>query len=229
MGEGGWFQRSNYEANYRTFTSHKMANIFLVFHMLLLFYSPKGSWNNSAKYEKLRKYLSYCTRNRVITNAYFSIIDLINWIVQQKCEDLCHESPWELELKKITLWPLFMDGVRDPLQGVSLLFTIKSPGAPGTHLIDLERIKGWVDLGTTQWFWTQDPWDFAQGRVARWLQASDFTREYLSGLKCYFGICTLPFQTPVGAWLGIMTQPHYKAPSDIHFEVEMKTQWLTTA
>ena len=29
-----------------------MPNIFLVSHILLLFHSPKGSWNNSAKYEK---------------------------------------------------------------------------------------------------------------------------------------------------------------------------------
>ena len=47
-----------------------MANIFLVPHILLLFYSPKGSWNKSGKYEKLGKYWSYCTRNRAITNAY---------------------------------------------------------------------------------------------------------------------------------------------------------------
>ena len=48
-----------------------MANIFLVSHILLLFHSPKGLWNKSAKYKKLGKYWSYCTRNRAITNAYF--------------------------------------------------------------------------------------------------------------------------------------------------------------
>ena len=47
-----------------------MANIFLVSHILLLFHSPKGSWNKSAKYEKLGKYWPYCTPNRAITNAY---------------------------------------------------------------------------------------------------------------------------------------------------------------
>ena len=41
-----------------------MANIFLVSHILLLFHLPKGSWNKSAKYEKLREYWSYSTRNR---------------------------------------------------------------------------------------------------------------------------------------------------------------------
>ena len=40
-----------------------------------------------------------------------------------------------------------MDGVQLPE-----LFTTKFPGTPGTHLIDLRRMKGWVDLGATQWF-----------------------------------------------------------------------------
>ena len=30
----------------------------------------------------------------------------------------------------------------EPLQGGSLLFTTKFPKIPGTHLIDLERMKG---------------------------------------------------------------------------------------
>ena len=45
----------------------------------------------------------------------------------------------------------------EPLWGDSLLFTNKFPEICGTHFIDLERMKGWVDLGATQWFWTQDP------------------------------------------------------------------------
>ena len=45
-----------------------------------------------------------------------------------------------------------------PLRGGSLFFTTKFPDIPGTHFIDLGRMKGWVDLGATQWFWTQDPW-----------------------------------------------------------------------
>ena len=28
-----------------------------------------------------------------------------------------------------------------------LLFSTKTPGVPGTHLIDIRRMKGWVDLG----------------------------------------------------------------------------------
>ena len=42
----------------------------------------------------------------------------------------------------------------EPLWGGSLLFTTKFPEIPGTHLINLGRVKGWVDLGATQWFWT---------------------------------------------------------------------------
>ena len=40
----------------------------------------------------------------------------------------------------------------EPLQGGSLLFTTKFPEIPGTHFIDLGRIKGCVDPGATQWF-----------------------------------------------------------------------------
>ena len=40
----------------------------------------------------------------------------------------------------------------------SLLFTTKFPEISGSHLIDLGRIKGWVDLRATQKFWTQDFW-----------------------------------------------------------------------
>ena len=40
----------------------------------------------------------------------------------------------------------------EPLQGDTLLFTTKSSGVPGAHLIDLKRMKGRVNLGATQWF-----------------------------------------------------------------------------
>ena len=39
-----------------------------------------------------------------------------------------------------------------PLRGGSLLFTTKFPEIPGTHFVDRGRMKGWVDLGATQWF-----------------------------------------------------------------------------
>ena len=40
----------------------------------------------------------------------------------------------------------------EPLQGDSLLFTIKLPGVPGTQLVYLGRMKGRVGLEATQWF-----------------------------------------------------------------------------
>ena len=46
----------------------------------------------------------------------------------------------------------------EPLRGDSFLFTFQFPEVSGTQLIDLERMKGWVDLANTQWFWTEDPW-----------------------------------------------------------------------
>ena len=44
----------------------------------------------------------------------------------------------------------------EPLQGGSLLFTTKFPEIPGTHFIDLRKMKGWIDLWATHWFWTWD-------------------------------------------------------------------------
>ena len=69
----------------------------------------------------------------------------------------------ELEGKKKTnfMAPLYGWGsTASRLQsrrGGSLLFTIQFPEIPGTHFINLGSIKGWVDLGATQWFWTRDP------------------------------------------------------------------------
>ena len=39
-----------------------------------------------------------------------------------------------------------------PLRGDGLRFTIQFPGVRGTQMIHLRRMKGCVDLGTTQWF-----------------------------------------------------------------------------
>ena len=46
----------------------------------------------------------------------------------------------------------------EPLLGGSLIFTSQSPENPGTHLIDLGRMKRWVDLEATRVFLTRDPW-----------------------------------------------------------------------
>ena len=35
----------------------------------------------------------------------------------------------------------------EPLRGGSLLYNTKSPEIPGTHFINLGKMKDWVDLG----------------------------------------------------------------------------------
>ena len=70
---------------------------------------------------------------------------------------------WKLQKKKKNFMVPFYGwgstGSRlEPLWGGSLLFTTKFPEIPGTHFINLGRMKGWVNLGATQWFWTQNPW-----------------------------------------------------------------------
>ena len=61
-----------------------------------------------------------------------------------------------------TLWSLYRwvstASRLEPLRGGSLLFTTKFPETSGTYFTNLGRMKGWVDLATTQWFWTRDPW-----------------------------------------------------------------------
>ena len=69
------------------------------------------------------------------------------------------------ETRKKTLWPLFYGwgstaSRLKPLWGGSLLFVTKFPETSGTHFIDLGRMKCWLDLGATQWFWTRDPWNW---------------------------------------------------------------------
>ena len=51
------------------------------------------------------------------------------------------------DLKKKNLWPIFMDG-NQLFQGYRA----------NTTRQNLRRMKGWVDLGASQWFWTRDPW-----------------------------------------------------------------------
>ena len=45
-----------------------------------------------------------------------------------------------------------MDGVQ------FLLFNTQSLELPGAHLVNLRRKNGWVDLGATQQFSSQDAW-----------------------------------------------------------------------
>ena len=67
------------------------------------------------------------------------------YVIYKYCNGLFQRF---LQIKKNKLYdPFLWIGfnylkVTVPLQGDSLPFTTKSPGVPGTHLIDLGRIKG---------------------------------------------------------------------------------------
>ena len=50
-----------------------------------------------------------------------------------------HENKLLAKFSKKTLWPFLMDGVQ---LHHGLLFATKFPEIPGTHLIDLGRMKG---------------------------------------------------------------------------------------
>ena len=56
------------------FDFHNRTNIFLISYILLLFHLAKGSWNKLTKYEKIGKYLSYCT----VQGTKFSIKDFLS-------------------------------------------------------------------------------------------------------------------------------------------------------
>ena len=53
--------------------------------------------------------------------------------------------------------PLHLKAI-EPLQAESLPFAIQFQGVSGTQLINLGRMKDWVDLAVAQWFWAQGPW-----------------------------------------------------------------------
>ena len=48
-------------------------------------------------------------------------------------------------------------GLVGPVKQKIKLHSPKFPEIPDTNFIDLGRMKGWVDLGVTQWFSTRDP------------------------------------------------------------------------
>ena len=77
-------------------------------------------------------YLSYLSSKRWEILLKYGFI---KW--DRKTKYLIHD-----EIK--TLWRLVSQGYRD-----SLLFTIQFLGVPGTQLINLGRMKNWVDLAAT--------------------------------------------------------------------------------
>ena len=108
----------------------------------------------------------------LITFFFFDIKDLIYTYVKSVTRCCSNDIPWiawicscEMLLwtfKKTFMAPFYGWGSTasrlEPIRGASLPFTTKSPETPGTHFINNRRMKGWVNLGATQWFWTRDPW-----------------------------------------------------------------------
>ena len=65
-------------------------------YKLVIERSPRGSWNESAKYEKLGKYGSNCTRNRV-TNKYIPTFTRA-WRIKLLVIIMKIITSWETEL-----------------------------------------------------------------------------------------------------------------------------------
>ena len=74
----------------------------------------------------------------------------------------CFDGDYKHITKKKLMAPFYWWGSTasglEPLRGGSLLFTTKFPTISGTHFTDLGRMKGVVDPGAAQWFWTRDHW-----------------------------------------------------------------------
>ena len=78
----------------------------------------------------------------------------------------------------------------EPLQGGSLLFTTWFTEISDSHLIDLGRMKGSVELGATQWFWTRDP-GLAIQRLNHLAIATTYIR-YVMAKKLFKLACRIP-------------------------------------
>ena len=117
-----------------------------------------------------------------------------------------------------------------PVRGGSLLFTSKLPHIPGTHFTELRSMKGWVDLGATQWFWTLDP---RIGNPAPWFKMvleicpiefnlfwgfQDIGQTLTKPIARCFYVCNYFHWIPVGMKIG----------KSIVFEVENQKMKVTT-
>ena len=108
-----------------------------------------------------------------------------------------------------------------PLRGGSLLFTTKFPEIPGTHFIDLGRMKGWVDLGPTQWFWTRDSWignpaSWPLGHCLWWAMRKLWVEGWL------IRVVQAMYESPISKALDLMSKLEYiKALSSSHFYLSL--------
>ena len=77
----------------------------------------------------------------------------------RSCTFNCHVEKTFLKLNGPFSWMGFNCVIAtEPLQGDNLLFTTMTLGVHSTQFIDLWKIKSWVNLGATQWFWNTDSW-----------------------------------------------------------------------
>ena len=104
----------------------------------------------------------YLLRSGVFGDYFKQVfqIVLVTWLILDKFVVLI----WHCVFKKLKLYRLFLWKwfnclkATEPLRGDSSLLTTQSPGALGTHFIDLGRMTGWVDRGVTTRFWAKDLW-----------------------------------------------------------------------
>ena len=89
--------------------------------------------------------------------------------------------------------------VTDPRREDSLLFATKSPEIPGTESIYLWKLKGWVNLEFTQWFWTQDAWMWMLGYCSIWLRLMDAI-QLSQGYRINTKRVCFSLQSPSSSW-----------------------------
>ena len=125
---------------------------------------------NSGSWHFLR--LSWKTKNKfrfsedflaqyLISKEFLEYIGYIfNYLLksEQAQQTGASKNPFFKNLDGPFLWMGFhCVKATEPQRGDSLLCTTKYPGASSIHLIHLGRMKGWVNLGVTEWFWIRDP------------------------------------------------------------------------
>ena len=137
--------------------------------------SPHENWNSIIYIQEKNNTQDWnrvmCTNSHVHGHApkadynlWRPVRETLSWhlnIWKVKFDYFKNEKSFQSEIKLYDpfLWVGFIClKATEPLWADSLLFTIKCPEISGTHLINLGRMKGWVNLGATQWFWTQDHW-----------------------------------------------------------------------
>ena len=122
--------------------------------------------------ETLQKCLSLVKANKISMKAgsrkhsipYGTIRNKINgWHSKQYGGQKQLSGSFENTLKTLKLYDPFLWMGFNYLKATAtsrrqFTFTIHFPEIPDTHVIDVGKVKGWVDLGAIQWFWTRGPW-----------------------------------------------------------------------